>query len=61
MILPEVAQLKLDTQGDGIPIYLRIKKDADIAFCIAKDGEPIVGTLIKQEVRHLGQVQSWQG
>jgi hypothetical protein len=50
VILPEVAQLKLDTQGDGIPIYLRIKKDADIAFRIAKDGEPIVGTLIKQEV-----------
>ena len=50
IILPEVAQLKLETQGDGIPIYLRIKKDADIAVRVAKDGEPVTGTLIKQEV-----------
>lgn len=50
VILPEVAQLKLETQGDGIPIYLRIKKDADIAVRVAKDGEPVTGTLIKQEV-----------
>ena len=50
VILPEVAQLKLETQGDGIPIFLRIKKDADITFRIAKDGEPVTGTLIKQEV-----------
>lgn len=50
VILPEVAQLKLDTQGDGIPIYLRITKDADIAVRVAKDGEAVVGTLIKQEV-----------
>ncbi|MEW6458643.1 MAG: DUF3644 domain-containing protein [Bacillota bacterium] len=49
MILPEVAQLKLDTQGDGIPFYLRIKKDADIAVRVAKEGEPVVGTVIKQE------------
>jgi len=50
IILPEVAQLKLDTQGDGIPIYLRIKKDAPIAVRIAKNGEPVTGTVIKQEV-----------
>jgi len=50
VILPEVAQLKLETQGDGIPIFLRIKKDADIAVRVAKDGEPAIGTLIKQEV-----------
>lgn len=50
VILPEVAQLKLDTQGDGIPISFRIKKDADIAVRVAKDGEPATGTLIKQEV-----------
>lgn len=50
VILPEVAQLKLETQGDGIPIFLRIKKDADIAVRVAKDGEPVTGTLIKQEV-----------
>jgi hypothetical protein len=50
IILPEIAQLKLDTQGDGIPIFLRIKKDADLAVRIAKDGEPVVGTVIKQDV-----------
>jgi len=50
VILPEVAQLKLETQGEGIPIFLRIKKDADIAVRVAKDGEPVVGTVIKQEV-----------
>lgn len=50
IILPEIAQLKLETQGDGIPIYLRIKKDADIAVCVAKNGEPVTGTLIKQDV-----------
>lgn len=50
LIFPEVAQLKLDTQGGGLPIYLRIKKDAEIAVRVARDGEPVVGTLIKQEV-----------
>ncbi|MEW6664976.1 MAG: DUF3644 domain-containing protein [Thermodesulfobacteriota bacterium] len=50
VILPEVAQLKLDTEGGGIPIYLRIKKDADLAVRVAKNGEPVVGTLVKQEV-----------
>jgi len=50
VILPEVAQLRLETQGDGIPIFLRIKKDADIAVRVAKDGEPVTGTLIKQEI-----------
>ena len=50
VILPEVAQLKLDTHGDGIPIFLRIKKDADIAVRVAKDGETVTGTLIKQDV-----------
>lgn len=50
VILPEVAQLKLETQGDGIPIYLRIKKDANISVRVARDGEPVTGTLIKHEV-----------
>ncbi|BCV22766.1 DUF3644 domain-containing protein [Moorella sp. Hama-1] len=50
VLLPEIAQLKLDTQGEGIPIYYRIKKDADLAVRIAKDGEPVVGTLVKQEI-----------
>jgi len=50
VILPEVAQLKLETQGDGIAIFLRIKKDADIAVRVAKEGEPVTGALIKQEI-----------
>ena len=50
IILPEVARLHLDTTGNGIPIYIRIKKDAELGVRIAKDGEPIVGTLIKQEI-----------
>lgn len=50
VILPEVAQLKLETQGDSIPIYLRIKKDAAIAVCVAKDGEAVAGAVIKQDV-----------
>jgi hypothetical protein len=50
IILPEVAQLKLDTEGHGISVYLRIKKDADLAVHVATAGEPVVGTVIKQEV-----------
>lgn len=50
LILPEIAQLRLDTQGEGIPIYLRIKKNAEAAVRIAKEGEPVVGTVIKQEI-----------
>ena len=50
VILPEVAQLKLDTKGEGMPFYLRISKDAEMAVSVAKDREPAVGTLIKQEV-----------
>jgi len=50
VILPEIAQLKLETQGDGIPIFFRIKKDADIAVRIARNGEPVEGAVIKQEI-----------
>ncbi len=50
LIFPEIAQLRLDTAGDGIPVYLRIRKDAESAVRIGKEGEPIVGTLIKQSV-----------
>ena len=50
VVLPEVAQLKLDTQGGGIPISLRIKKDAELAVRVAKPDETSVGTLIKQEI-----------
>ena len=50
VILPEVAQLKLDTQGESMPFYLRISKDAEMAVRVVKDGELADGTLIKQEV-----------
>jgi hypothetical protein len=50
LILPEVAQLKLDTEGGGIPISRRIVKDAPIAVRIAQPGEEVVGTLLKQEI-----------
>lgn len=50
IILPEIAQLKLSTDGSGIPIAMRISKDAQIAVRVAKPGEPIQGTLLKQEI-----------
>lgn len=50
VILPEIAQLRLSTDGSGIPISMRISKDAQIAVRIAKPGEPIEGTLLKQEI-----------
>lgn len=50
VILPEVAQLKLSTDGSGIPITMRISKDAPIAVRIAKPGEAVSGTVIKQQI-----------
>lgn len=50
IILPEVAQLKLTTEGSGIPISMRISKDAPIAVRVAQPGEEVFGTLIKKEV-----------
>ena len=50
VILPEVAQLRLDTTGSGIPVNLRIRRDADLAVRVAKPGDPVVGTVIKQEI-----------
>jgi hypothetical protein len=50
VILPEVAQLKLSTDGSGIPITMRISKDAPIAVRVAKPGEEVVGMLVKQEI-----------
>ena len=40
-IFPEVAQLKLDTQGDGIVYNLRIKKDAHFTVKVVNDGEHV--------------------
>ena len=50
IILPEVAQLRLDTEGGGTPFHLRIKKDAEMAVRIAKDGESVSGMVVKQEI-----------
>ena len=50
VVLPEVAQLKLDTQGEGIPLYVRITKDAELAVRVGKPDEQSDGFLIKQEI-----------
>lgn len=50
VIIPEVAQLKINTKAEGMPFYLRISKGAEMAVRVAKEGEPAIGTLIKQEV-----------
>lgn len=50
IILPEIAQLKMTTEGTGIPLVVRISKDASIAVRVARPGETIVGTLLKQEI-----------
>jgi Domain of unknown function (DUF3644) len=50
VILPEVAQLRLSTDGGGIPITMRISKDAPVAVRIAKPGEVISGTIVKQQI-----------
>lgn len=50
VILPEIAQLRLDTDGSGIPISMRIAKQADIAVRIGKPGEQTEGILLKQEI-----------
>ncbi|MCL4553394.1 MAG: hypothetical protein M1305_07600 [Candidatus Marsarchaeota archaeon] len=50
VVLPEIAQLKLVTHGDGIPIYMKITKDAEMAVRIAKEGDPVIGTVVKQEI-----------
>lgn len=51
IIFPEIAQLKLDSEGEGIPIYFRIKRDAEMGVRIAKEGEPVNGTLIKHTIK----------
>lgn len=50
VVLPEVASLRLDTEGDGTPICLRIAKNADLSVRIVKEDETADGLLIKQEV-----------
>jgi hypothetical protein len=50
LILPEVAQLKLATEGAGIPVTMRISKQGTIPVRIAQPGEVAEGVVIKQEV-----------
>ena len=50
VILPEISQLTLSTDGSGIPISMKIAKDATMAFKIAKQGDVVEGTLLKQEI-----------
>ena len=50
IVLPDVAQLRLDTTGEGTVLHLRIKKDAAMGVRIANDGEPVSGFLVKQEI-----------
>lgn len=50
VILPEIAQLRLTTDGGGIPITMRISKDASVAVRVAKPGEEVSGTVVKQHI-----------
>lgn len=50
VILPEIAQLTLSTDGSGIPISMKIANDATLAFRIAKVGDAVEGTVVKQEI-----------
>lgn len=50
VILTEIAQLTLSTDGTGIPISMKIAKDATLVFKIAKPGDTVEGTVLKQEI-----------
>jgi hypothetical protein len=50
LIIPEVAQLRLATEGAGIPVTMRISKQGNIPVRIAQPGEVAEGVIIKQEV-----------
>ncbi len=50
VILPEVAQLKLSTDGAGIPVTMKISKQGAIPVRIAQAGEAVEGIVVKQEV-----------
>jgi hypothetical protein len=53
VIFPWILQLRFETQHDGIPLYFRFDKNADISFRVAKDGEEADGLIIKQEINPL--------
>lgn len=50
IILPEVVQLDLTANGTGVPVFFKISKNSPVGLKIAKPGEEVVGTLVKQEV-----------
>jgi hypothetical protein len=50
LILPEITQLHLSTEGDGIPISMQLSKKADIGIRYAQEGEPVDGYIIKQVI-----------
>lgn len=50
VILPEVGQLRLSTEGTGIPIAMRISKQGSIPVRIAAPGEAVEGVVVMQEV-----------
>ena len=50
VLLPEVGQLRLQTEGDGVPLTMRITKQGKIPVRIALPGEEAQGTVLKQEV-----------
>lgn len=50
VIFPEIAQLRLATEGTGIPLTLRITKVGEIPMRIAAPGETPVGMVVKQEI-----------
>ena len=50
LILPEIGQLKLSSDGTGIPISMRLIKQGEIPVRIAAVGERPVGTIIPRNV-----------
>ena len=50
VILPEVAELCFATKGEGIPMYVAVKKDAAAGVRVVSGDESVVGTVIKQEI-----------
>jgi hypothetical protein len=50
VIFPEIAQLRLATEGTGIPLTLRITKVGEIPVRIANPGETPVGMVVRQEI-----------
>ena len=50
VILPDVAQLHLDTAGQGASLSLTIRKDGAVPVRIVKEPDQAVGTILKHEV-----------